>query len=127
MPPRKTSAAPAAPALLEWGMGALGLLLVLVVLAITGTEALGPRDPARLEAGLVDVRPAGAAWLAGIEVRNHGDETAAGVEVEGRLGDQTAHATLDYVPAHGRERVTLAFDADPRGAVELSVPGWSEP
>ncbi len=115
------------PPVLEWIMGGLGLLLTLAVLAVIGSGALGPRAPARLEAVLGEVRPAGAVWLAEVEVRNLGDETAAGVEVEGRLGDQTAAATLDYVPAHGRERVTLAFDADPRGAVELSVPGWSGP
>ena len=54
-------------------------------------------------------------------------ETAAAVEVEGRLGAETARATLDYLPAHGRETVFLTFPSDPRGAVELSVPGWSEP
>ena len=47
-------------------------------------------------------------------------------EVEGRLGDQTAQATVDYVPAHGEDQVTLAFDADPRAA-EVSVAGWSKP
>lgn len=126
MAARKKPAPLPAPALLEWAMGGLGLLLTLVVLAVVGAGALGPRAPARLEARLVEARPAGAAWLAEVEVRNTGDQTAAAVEVEGRLGDQTAAATLDYVPAHGQRRLTLAFDADP-SAVELSVPGWSEP
>ncbi|MDI6624511.1 MAG: hypothetical protein QME55_07260 [Brevundimonas sp.] len=116
-----------APALLEWLMGGLGLLLVLAVLAIVAFEAVGPREPPRIEARLGEIRRSGSVWLAEIEVRNLGDETAAGVEIEGRVGDRTAGATLDYVPAHGRERVTLSFDVDPRGAVDLSVPGWSEP
>ena len=116
-----------APAALEWLMGGLGLLLVLAVLAIVAFEAVGPREPPRIEARLGEIRRSGSVWLAEIEVRNLGDETAAGVEIEGRVGDRTAGATLDYVPAHGRERVTLSFDADPRGAVDLSVPGWSEP
>lgn len=127
MAPRRKPAPLPAPAWLEWAMGGLGLLLVATVLALTGFEAVGPREPPRLEARLGEVRPAGAGWLAEVEIRNHGDETAAAVEVEARLGGQTADATVDYVPAHGRKRVTLAFDADPRGAVELSVPGWSEP
>ncbi|MBU1385287.1 MAG: hypothetical protein KKG14_05385 [Alphaproteobacteria bacterium] len=127
MAARKKSAPLPAPAWLEWAMGGLGLVLVLAVLAVIGAGAVGPHEPARLEASLGEVRPAGSVWLAEVEVRNHGDETAAAVEVEGRLGDQTAAATLDYVPAHGHGRVTLSFDADPRGAVELSVPGWSEP
>ncbi len=124
---KKKPGPPPAPALLEWGMGALGALIVLTVLSIILSGAFGPRDPAALEARLQSARPAAAGWLAEVEVSNTGDETAAAVEVEGRLGDQTATATLDYVPAHGRETVVLSFDADPRGAVELGVPGWSEP
>lgn len=122
---RKPPALPA-PALLEWAMGGLGLLLVLAVLTVIAVEAFGAREPARLEARLGEIRPAGATWLAEVEVRNPGGETAASVEVEGRLGDQTAHATLDYVPAHGRDSVTLVFDADPRAA-QVSISGWSKP
>ncbi|OGN43109.1 MAG: hypothetical protein A2623_07435 [Caulobacterales bacterium RIFCSPHIGHO2_01_FULL_70_19] len=108
-------------------MGGLGALIVLAVLAVVVVEALGPRAPAALEARLQSVRPVAGRWLAEVEVSNTGDRTAAAVEVEGRLGPETATATLDYVPAHGRETVVLSFDADPRGAVDLSVPGWSEP
>ena len=114
------------PALLEWAMGGLGLLLVLAVLAVLASEAFGAREPARLEAELGEIRPVGAVWLAEVEVRNLGGETAAAVEVEGRLGEDTAGATIDYVPAHGSERVTLVFPADPRAA-EMSVSGWSKP
>lgn len=124
---RKTPGPPPAPALLEWAMGGLGALIVLAVLAVVVVEALGPRAPAALEARLQSARPAAGRWLAEVEVSNTGDRTAAAVEVEGRLRGQTATATLDYVPAHGRETVVLSFDADPRGAVDLSVPGWSEP
>jgi uncharacterized protein (TIGR02588 family) len=125
MAARKTSRLPP-PALLEWVMGGLGGLLALAVLAVLAFEASGAREPARLEARLAEVRPAGVRWLAEVEVRNLGGETAAAVEVEGRLGDATSSATVDYVPAHGRRHVTLAFDADPRAA-RVSVSGWSKP
>ena len=125
MAARKTSAPPGA-AVLEWAMGGLGLLIVLAVLTVIGLEAVGAREPARLEARIGETRSAGADWLAEVEVRNPGGETAASVEIEGRLGDHTAHATVDYVPAHGEERVTLVFPADPRAA-EVSVSGWSKP
>lgn len=115
------------PALLEWVMGGLGLLIVLAVLGVIVSEAKGPRAPAAPEARLVDARPVASGWVAEVEVANPGDATAAAVEVEGRLGVDTASATLDYLPAHGRETVFLTFPADPRGAVQLTVPGWSEP
>ena len=124
---RKKPGPPPAPALLEWAMGGLGLLIVLAVLAIVVAEAMGPAAPAAPEARLVAARPAASGWVAEVEVANPGDATAAAVEVEGRLGPDTASATLDYLPAHGRETVFLTFPADPRGAVELSVRGWSEP
>lgn len=124
---RKTPAPLPPPTLLEWAMGGLGLLLVLVTLAVIVIEALGATEPARLEAHLVEVRPAGRVWLAEVEVRNRGGQTAAAVEVEGRVGDRTARASLDYVPAHGEGTVTLAFPSDPRGTVGLSVPGWTRP
>jgi len=124
---KKTPAPLPAPALLEWTMGGLGLLLVLATLTVIVIEAFGATEPARLEARLVEVRPAGSVWLAEVEIRNRGGQTAAAVEVEGRVSDRTAHATLDYVPAHGQGTVTLAFPSDPRGTVALSVPGWTRP
>lgn len=127
MAARGTKAALPAPALLEWVMGGLGLLIVLAVLGVIGAGALGPRAPAAPEARLVDARPAAAGWLAEVEVSNTGDRTAAAVRIEGRLGADTAAATLDYLPARGRETVFLRFEQDPRGAVELRVSGWSEP
>jgi uncharacterized protein (TIGR02588 family) len=115
------------PPLLEWIMGGLGLLIVLGVLGIILSEAFGPRDPAAIEARLLEARPSPTGWLAEIEVENTGDETAAQVEIEARLGAETASAVLDYVPAGGRERLTLGFDADPRAGLTLHTKGFTEP
>ena len=48
------------------------------------------------------------------------------MDIEGVLGDQTATASLDYVPGHGHAKAYLRFDADPRAAA-VSVKGWSAP
>lgn len=127
MAARRKSRSNPPPALLEWAMGILGGLVVLAVLAVITLEALQPQDPAHVVARLESVRPAGQTWLAQVEVRNLGRETAAAVEVEGRLGPEAARATLDYVPARGRERVVLVFGSDPRSGLDVSVKGWSEP
>lgn len=115
------------PPVLEWIMGGLGLLIVLGVLGVILSEAFAARDPAAIQARLVEARPSATGWLAEIEVENTGDETAAQVEIEGRLGAETASATLDYVPAGGRERLALGFDADPRAGLELRTRGFTEP
>jgi uncharacterized protein (TIGR02588 family) len=130
-PRRKTAATkPAAqprPPLLEWIMGGLGLLIVLAVLTIILREAVGPHEPAAIAPRVVEVRGAPGAWLAEVEVRNTGDETAAQVEIEGRVGDETASAVVDYVPAGGKERVVLGFEADPRAGLTLRTRGFTEP
>ena len=124
--PKKPAPNPKPP-LLEWIMGGLGLLLTLAVLAVILREAMAPGGPPVLEPRLHAVHGGPGAWQAEVEVRNTGPATAAAVEIEGVLGDETASATLDYVPAGGEETVTLGFAADPRAGLELQVRGWTEP
>ena len=128
MAPRKKPAPKSQPRppVLEWAMGLLGLLIVLGVLTVILGEAFSHREPAAVEARLVSARPGPAGWLAEVKVTNAGDETAAQVGVEGRLGDETASAVVDYVPARSEEHVVLAFASDPRTAA-IRVTGWSEP
>ena len=108
-------------------MGGLGLLLTLAVLVVILREATTPGGPPDIEPTLHTVHGGPGAWQAEVEVRNTGPATAAGVEIEGVLGDETAVATLDYVPAGGKETVTLGFAADPRAGLELHARGWTEP
>ena len=123
----KKSAPHTRPPRLEWVMGGLGLVLTLAVLAVILREAMAPGGPPVLEPSLHAVHGGPGAWRAEVEVRNTGAATAAAVEVEGRLGEETASATLDYVPAGGKETATLGFAADPRAGLELQVRGWTEP
>lgn len=119
--------AEARPPVLEWIMGGLGLLMVLGCLGVIAGEILRPAGPPVLEARLEAVRGQSGAWLAEVVVENTGGETVAAAEIEGRLGDETASATLDYVPAQGEEKVVLGFTGDPREGLTLHALGWSEP
>lgn len=115
------------PPVLEWIMAGVGLCLVLAVLVLILKEAVAAPAPADLRLSLHAARPVAHGWVAEVEVENTGDLTAAAVEIEGRLGAETASATIDYVPAGGTERVVLGFRADPRQALQLRPVGWSEP
>lgn len=115
------------PAVLEWTMGALGLLLTLALVILVGQEALSTPAPADLELRLVQARPVSGGWVAEVEVENTGDLTAAAVQIEGRLGAETAVADLDYAPAGGKETVVLPFRTDPRQGLQLRPLGWTEP
>ncbi|QTC93259.1 hypothetical protein IFJ75_08140 [Brevundimonas goettingensis] len=107
-------------------MAVLGGLMTLGVIAIVVREAVEPPAPPVLSASLRLSRPTTAGWVAEVQIDNAGDDTAAAVEVEGVLGEETAHAALDYVPGHGHARVSLRFDTNP-GTARFRVVGWSEP
>jgi uncharacterized protein (TIGR02588 family) len=104
----------------------LGAVITLTAIAIVVWEALQPTAPPALSARIVAVDVTAAGQVATVRVQNDGDDTAAAVDIEGVLGDQTATASLDYVPGHGHAKAFLRFDADPRAAA-VSVKGWSAP
>ena len=111
---------------LQWIMAGLGLLLTLTAAGIIVYEAVQPPSPPDLTAEVTAVRPASSGFVAEIEVRNLGRDSAAAVQVEGRSGAETASASIDYVPGKGRTAVALAFPGAP-APVEARVTGWSEP
>ena len=129
MPAKSTakakSADPGRP-VLQWVMAVVGAVVTLSAIGIVVWEALQPSAPPALSARIVAVEATAAGHVATIRVQNDGDDTAAAVEIEGVLGDQTATASLDYVPRHGHAQAYLRFDADPRAA-SVSVKGWSAP
>lgn len=126
MPPKRKAAAGPDRPVLQWVMAGIGGLVTLAAVAIIVWEAAQPAVPPALAAHIVEVQSTPAGHVATIKVVNDGDETAAAVEIEGVLGDQTATASLDYVPGHGHAEAFLRFDADPRAAT-VSVKGWSAP
>ena len=111
---------------LQWVMAGLGLILTLAAAGVIVHEAIQPPSPPDLTAEVTDVRPASSGFVAEIEVRNEGRDTAAAVQVEGRSGGETASTTIDYVPGKGSTAVALAFPGAP-APVEARVTGWSEP
>ncbi|MET3835386.1 uncharacterized protein (TIGR02588 family) [Brevundimonas sp. UYEF29] len=125
MPTKNKPAASTRP-LLQWGMALLGAVITLTAIGIVVWEALQPTAPPALSARIVAVDVTAAGQVATVRVQNDGDDTAAAVDIEGVLGDQTATASLDYVPGHGHAKAYLRFDADPRAAA-VSVKGWSAP
>lgn len=107
-------------------MAGLGAAVTLSTVGVVVWEMAQPAAPPRLSARIIAVSRSDAGYVAKVEVANHGDDTAANVDVEGRLENQTATATLDYVPGHGDARAYLRFDTDP-ATVAVAVKGWSAP
>jgi uncharacterized protein (TIGR02588 family) len=121
---------PASEPLLEWIAAGLGLAVILFVAVVIGREAL-IAEPDQLPALTVQatrVSPSAAGFVVEFEVVNHASGTAAAVEIEGELGDETSSATLDYVAGNGRAEGGLFFKNDPRGQkLELRALGFQTP
>jgi len=116
--------------LLEWIAAVLGALVALALIGVIGWSALNEHPDElprlRLEAGPVE--PAGSGRAVRFTVSNGAGRTAKQVQVEGKLGKQTASATLDYVPGRSEEHGALLFDAEPGGGtVELRITGYQLP
>lgn len=108
-------------------MGGLGFVLVVGCLAIILWRATSTVQGPDVQLRLIETRASQGQWLAKIEAENMGGDTAAQVEVEGRLGNESASALIDYLPASGRRTVIVGFSSDPRGRLELRTRGWIEP
>ncbi|HVF36646.1 MAG TPA: hypothetical protein VNA29_01735 [Sphingomicrobium sp.] len=129
MAARKKPASDPVPAL-EWAAATLGLLVVLALLVILGREVgRGAVDDAPLLSTRIEaVTQTPTGHVAQIVVINKSGQTAAAVQVEGKLGEEESSATLDYVPGHSEARGGLLFQADPRGGqLELRVTGYELP
>lgn len=116
--------------LLEWAAAALGLLVLLVMLLVMVREIVSgvDDDVPLLSARIAEVTDTPTGHVAQIVVTNRSSQTAAAVQVEGKLGDEVASASIDYVPGRSEARGGLLFKGDPRsGAVELRVTGYELP
>ena len=114
---------------LEWITAALGLIVFLGLLAVLVRAALagGDDDVPLLSAGIEAVTAVPNGHVVRFVVANASGQTAAAVQVEGTLGEETASATLDYVPGRSEAKGGLMFKADPVAGVEVSVLGYELP
>lgn len=105
----------------------IGLAVILAVIGILSRAVVVETRPPDLIVQAESVRRGAGGWVLDVTVVNRGDLTAADVEVEGVNGDETANATLDYVPGHGSKAAALVFTGDKRPRAALRVLGWSSP
>ena len=125
-PARRKTVAPRP--VLQWAAAGLGLCVTLGSVAVILVEAVQPVRPVALSVRIESVRQTGSSRIFELKVSNTGSETAAGVEVVGETGGETASVTLDYVPGDGEASAAMAFPiAGPAAAPTLSVAGWSAP
>ncbi|OMQ15500.1 hypothetical protein A7K94_0208985 [Modestobacter sp. VKM Ac-2676] len=118
----------------EYVLGALGALVVLLVLGFLVHQAVFVRDSGpRLSVTSSAVQAAAGGWSVPFEVRNEGGTTAEQVQVTGVLSRdgeevQQATATIDYVAPHSRQSGALLFSVDPgSGTLEIRPAAYTTP
>jgi uncharacterized protein (TIGR02588 family) len=118
----------------EWVVAGIGLLMLLALVGFTTYRIFTDRNaPPTFTTEVETIVPSGDSYLVTFHVTNVGDQTAAAVNVEGRLleGEKEVErsvATLTYAPAHSTRTATLIFMKDPRlHGLEIRPVGFEKP
>ncbi|MCZ2821141.1 hypothetical protein O2V63_12430 [Modestobacter sp. VKM Ac-2977] len=118
----------------EYLLGAVGAVVVLLVLAFLGYQAVVVRDGApRLAVTAAVAEQVGEGWVVPVEVVNEGGGTAEQVEVVGVLTRdgrdvQRATATFSYLAPNSRQSGALLFSEDPTdGRLEVRPAAYTLP
>lgn len=117
----------------EWVTFGVAAAVLLVVLALIGSQLIGERTAASPVATVVgEERVVAGQHYVDVEVENRGDQTAANVQVSAELeidgqttgGDQT----IDFLAGHEVERLVFVFtDSVEDGRLEVAVTGFGVP
>jgi uncharacterized protein (TIGR02588 family) len=117
------------PPLLEWIASAVGLALILAVIAVIARDAFNGSADMAPDIEIVARAPeqVGGRWLVRFEAHNRSPITAAQVTIEGALpGGETSTAVIDYVPGRSTRGGGLIFSQEPTG-VRLRALGYQGP
>lgn len=124
----------ASPHWIEWLTGLVSAVIVLVVIAWIGKDALTDRDSSPdLQGVALQTERRSEGFQVLFEMRNRSSATAADVVVHGeiRTGDtvvETARTILDYVPGRSQAKGGLIFQSDPTDkTLTISASAFSEP
>lgn len=106
----------------EWIVAGIGALFLVIVLATLVFDVLADTDePPAISATVTSVVAiTDSSYLTKLEVVNTGDQSAAGVTLEGTLHDSSGaviernEVLVDFLPPDSQRKVGLIFQHDPR-------------
>jgi uncharacterized protein (TIGR02588 family) len=120
--------------ILEWLVGAAGLVLVIGVIVFMLYEAItGSQSPPDLKVSVVSVVPVQNGYLVNVKALNQGGSAAAAIVVEAELRKDSqlverSEVTMDYAPPGSEKRGGLFFIQDPRQFdLQVRALGYEEP
>jgi len=118
----------------EWLVFSCSLILVAGVLGFLAfTAATLGNAPPDLKIHLSKAQPEGKYFRVPVKIKNDGDQTAEGVQIEvtfneGKPDEETATFEAGFLPRHSSREGAVIFKADPRnGKLEARVLGYEKP
>ncbi len=120
--------------MLEWIVAAAGLVLVVGTIGFMLYQAFTATDtPPGFKTNVERIDQTDSGFVVVFKVINEGEQTAAGVEIEGELrrgaeSVETSSVTIDYAPSKSELKGGLFFKNNPREfQLEIRAKGYSEP
>lgn len=119
---------------IEWLVFSCSSILVAGVLGflIYASATLGDAPP-DLKIHLSAAQPEGQYFRVPVKIKNDGDQTAEGVQIEvtlneGKPSEETATFEASFLPRHSSREGAVIFKTDPRnGKLEARVLGYEKP
>ncbi len=116
----------------EWTTLATASIVLAVLVGLIAAQLTSPRDPAAPVAELDGQHEEHGFHHVDVVVTNHGDETAANVQVTAELtidGEVTeADQMIDFLAGGEEEELVFIFEDDPAdGELRVSVSGFGVP
>jgi uncharacterized protein (TIGR02588 family) len=119
--------------LLEWLLGAAGLVLLATGIAVLGLEGLRGGRPGGVRVVAESTTAVADGYLVRLGVHNLGSASLADLHLKARLLEgsselESVQLTLDYLPGHATRKAGLYLRHDPaRYRLELFAEGYQEP
>ena len=123
----------------EWATAAVGLVIVVAILAALVHRAVFTADtPPKITIKVLAIEAQPSGYLVRTRVTNGGTMTAAQVVIEGVVTagvvntesgrEERSQVTIDYVPAGSERNAGLMFSMDPRrGQLQVRTVGFQDP
>lgn len=120
--------------LVEWIVGGIGLLIVVLALSVLLYEVVaGDKSPPDVKLTVQTIEPLRNGFLVKVRAENEGGKPAASVTVKAELVEdaqvaEESETQLDYLPPHSSRDAGVFFTRDPRQSkVRLKALGYQEP
>ncbi|WP_127144570.1 TIGR02588 family protein [Pelagibacterium montanilacus] len=134
MGPSSGQQRPNPTSILEWAFAGLGMVLVAATIGYMVWYGIThPETPPQISVTPTATSPMPEGYLVEFTARNHGNSTAAGLLVSGRLLDgseviEESETTVTYLPQQSERKGGLIFENDPRDhTLRLLANGYEHP